>query len=228
MARLIGFYLLNLVVYAGPLTLAGFGLGSGGESAPPVWHDVVGPFVDDPTGAYRFVVALAVNSAYLLALSALTFVTFHMGVLLARSSRGVLQSLHTIVYSTGIYLALIFTLAWYLSTADSVAVADDLLIALQSEFVYFVIDLVDVNLALPGGRPEPVDPSRLTLQGKLAIAGLVLSMLYYGYVLYLGARINHRADKLASLIAVLFVAVSPALYVVGSITVVLVLDSTPI
>lgn len=217
-----GFYAVNLVLYAGPLTLAGFGSPLVQMAPLPLFETFVGPIYPDVVTAWDFVLTLAQNSLYLLAISVLTLVTYHVGIWLTRSSRGVLQSAHTVVFSTGIYLAAIFTLTWYLSTAAAIAVADDFLIFLQKRFVYFIIDSLGSNLGLPGGRPEPVALVDITLSGKLALTGLLLSLGYYLYSLYLGSRINHGTSRFDALIATLFVALSPAVYVTGSVVVYLI------
>lgn len=216
MLGLSAYFAVNLVLYAVPLTLAGYGVVSTAD-APPLFTAYLGSLFADPTAAYQFLLSTVQNSAYLLVASGLTLVTYHVGVVLTRSSRGYLQSLHTVVYSTGVYLALIFTLVWYLSQAEAIVVADQVMLNVQKEFIYYFIDLYDVNLSLPSGRPTPVDTSRLTLQGKLALGGIAAGFLYYGYALYLGSRINHRASRLSSALAVGFVGVSPVLYVSGSI-----------
>ena len=216
--RLSAFYVLNLLLYAGPLTLAGFGESQIAFAPGPLLVSFLSLFVSDAAGAFDFVIRLLQNSAFIFVASLLVFVTFHLGLLLTRSSRGVLQSVHTVTYSIGIYLAAVFTLAWYISTAESIAVADDWLIALQKEYIYFFIDLVGVPVGLPGGRPTPVDLTRLTQNGQLALAALLIAVLYFVYTLYLGARMNHNANRLESAIAVGTVAVAPAIYVIGSIT----------
>ncbi|MHB9288819.1 hypothetical protein ACKVMT_17460 [Halobacteriales archaeon Cl-PHB] len=214
--RLSAYYVLNLVLYAIPLTLAGYGVASTAQ-APPLFAALFGAMLPNPDPAFQFLASVAQNGAYLVVASALTLVTYHVGIRITRSSRGFMQSLHTVVYSTGIYLALIFTLVWYLSQAEAIVVADQVVLNFQKELIYAFIDLFQADLALPAGRPTAVDTTRLTLQGKLALTGIVAGFCYYAYALYLGARINHRASRVSSLLAVAFVAISPALYISGSI-----------
>jgi hypothetical protein len=217
MGKLTGFYIVNLLLYAGPLTLAGFGVtASQGQSTGGVTA-LLASTVPSGTSSSGFFFGLALNSTYLFIISALTFVTFHIGIWLTRNSKGLNQTLHTVVYSTGIYLAVIFTLTWYLSTSGTIAVADQFLIQVQKEFIYLLIDLFGADLGLPGGRPTATDLSRLTMAGKVALGGLALSLLYFLYSLYLGARINHHAGRFDSFIVVVFVGLSPAVYVGGSI-----------
>lgn len=218
--RLSVFYLVNLLLYAGPLTLSGFGQSTVTIVPGPLLESFLGTFVEDTGAVFDFGVRLLQNSAYIFVASILVLVMFHLGILLARSSEGILQSVHTVAYSIGIYLAAIFTLAWYLATADAIVVADDWLVAIQKQYIYFFIDLFEFGVDLPTGRPDPVDLGRLTPQGKFALGGLFLSLIYFLYTLYLGARINHGATRIESGIAVGTVGVAPAVYVIGSIALV--------
>lgn len=223
-ARLSVFYLVNLLLYAGPLTLSGFGQSTVAIVPGPLLEGFLGLFFADTGAAFDFGVRLLQNSAYIFVASILVFIMFHLGILLARSSQGILQSVHTVTYSIGLYLAAIFTLAWYLSTADAIAVADDWLVAIQKQYIYFFIDTLEVGVDLPTGRPASVDLSRLTSQGQFALGGLFLSLFYFLYTLYLGARINHGATRIESVIAVGTVGVAPAVYVIGSIALVVFID----
>ncbi|ARS89098.1 hypothetical protein [Natrarchaeobaculum aegyptiacum] len=224
--RLILFYLFNLFLYAVPLTYAGFGA-TGEVGDPPAFVEGVATSLGtDPLSSWQFLLALVQNCTFLFAASALTFLTFHVAVWLTRNSSGVLQSIHTVVYSTGIYLAAIFSFTWYLSTSPAIVVADQWLIWVQAEFIYAVIDATGTNLELPGGRPGPVDLTGITGSGIVALAGLFVAGLYYLYSLYLGARHNHHSSRFAGLLAVGFVVASPVLFVLGSIVTALFLDGT--
>lgn len=196
--RLMAIYSLNLVLYAAPLSLAGFGIGR-------------------TTALNEFVISLVTNSAFLLAGTLLTLLTFHTGVLISGASGGLLRSFRAVTYSTGIYLALGYTLVWYVATTPRTSTASDLLLALQAKFLYYFIDSLDVGLGLPGGRPEAVDASGLTPIGKLVIILLALSGIYYLYVLYIGSRTGHGSNRVQALVATTFVLISPALYAVGTI-----------
>lgn len=215
--RLTVFYLMNLVMYAGPLTLAGFGQSAVTITPTPTMEAFIGLFATDVAAGLDFLVRLFINSAYLFIASVLVFVTFHIGVLVTRSSAGILQSMHTVAYSAGIYLAVIFTLVWYVSTAAPIQVADDWLITLQKQYIYFFIDFLNAGVDLPTGRPTSVDLSQLTIQGQLALTGIVISVGYFLYSLYLGAVINHDTTRFEALMAVITVSVAPAVYVIGSI-----------
>ncbi|MDF9747621.1 hypothetical protein [Natrinema salsiterrestre] len=215
--RLSLFYFLNLFLYAVPLTYAGFGTSGTTGQPPAAVVGIASVAGTNPETTWQFLVATAQNCTFLFLASVLTFVTFHVGVFLTRNSLGVLQSMHTVVYSTGIYLAAIFSFVWYLSTSADIAVAGDWLVWVQVEFIYAIIDLAGANLVLPAGRVEPVSLAGVTLSGAFALAALATMGGYYMYSLYLGARINHDLGRVSSCLAVGFVVASPVLFVVGSI-----------
>lgn len=210
------FYFANLLLYALPLTLAGFGVVEE-STAPEAFASFAAPLVADTDAAWQLSSALVQNSAFLFVATILTFITFHLGVVLTRSSDGIVRSLRTVSYSTGIYLAVMFTVVWYVATAPNIRVADEFLLSIQAEFFYFFIDLAGANLELPGGRPEPVDLQQLTTVGQAMFVVLLLSAVYYLYVLYLGARISHQTTRFEAFVAVGFVTISPAIYVLGVI-----------
>ena len=216
--RLVWVYVANLLLYAVPLTLGGIGVSSTATS--PAWFQSLWlPGVSDPTAFWQFLVALANNCLFLLALTALVLGTYHLGVLVTLNSAGVVKTVHTVVYSTSAYLAVMFSVTWYLAQSSAVTVADDLLVWIQKRFFYFFIDLLGAGLELPGGRPEPVTVSGLTLEGQLALAVLVLSALYLLYSLYLGARLNHGTSRSSALLVVITVSAAPAVYAIGTILV---------
>lgn len=196
--RLLVIYSLSLVLYAAPLTLTGIGV-SGDMTAP------------------KFVESLLTNSAFLLVATLLIFITFHVGVLISGKSNGILRSLEAVAYSTGIYLALAYTLVWFVATTPQTRTASNLLLMIQGRFFYYFIELFNVNLELPGGRPSAVDPSSLTPLGEGVLILLVLAGVYTLYVLYIGSRAGHKANRAEALIATTFVMISPALYAIGTI-----------
>lgn len=196
--RLLSFYSLNLALYATPLTLSGIGIS--GRITPT-----------------KFVESLLTNSAFLFVGTLLIFGTFHVGVVLSGKSSGLLRSLRAVTYSTGIYLALGYTLVWFISTNPQTETASDLLIAIQGEFIYYFIDTLNVGLNLPGGRPDTVNLAGLTPIGEAVLILLAFAGLYTLYVLYVGSRIGHDANRAEALVATAFVLISPALYAVGSI-----------
>lgn len=213
---ILGFLLFNLFLYALPLTLAGFGEDELAEIQVIVVPLLAALNLDSPD-VVTFVVLLLTNSSYLISATLLTLGTFHVGVWLSGASQGWLQSLRAVAYSSGIYLAIIFSCVWYISLSPMTTTASDLLIYLQAEFIYFFIDAMGARLELPIGQPEPVDTSGLSTHGIAVLVLLCISTVYYFVVLYAGARIGHRADRLQALISTTFVMISPALYVIGII-----------
>lgn len=207
-------YLVNLVLYAGPLTLAGFGRQS--VPAMPGWFgDLVQMSNND--AVWQLSYAFLQNSLYLLVATVLTFVTFHFGVLLVLQSQGILQTAYTVVFSTSTYLAGIFTVIWYLSMSSGVTAARTLVIDLQKLFIYRIIDYLGADLGLPGGRPDRIEVQALTPEGEFLISILLVLAIYYFYSLYLGARINHSSNRIYSVLITGFVAISPVIYVVGTV-----------
>lgn len=215
-AKLLLFLAINLVLYALPLTIAGHGVEESG-TAPAAFVTVTSIFVDNPTDVWEFSIALANNSAFLIVAALLIFATFHIGVILSWTSHGILQSLRVVTYSISIYLALIFSLVWYLSLSPRVEVADEFLISLQTKFFYYFIDLFQVNLELPGGRPATVQISTLTTLGSAILVLIMITTIYFLYVLYIGARVNHDASKTEAFTSIIFVIIAPALYATGVI-----------
>lgn len=214
--RLSVVFFFNLLLYALPLTLGGYGVASESET-PAFVAPILEALVGNSDAAYTFLASLVQNSLFLFVAAAITFGTFHLGVWFTGSSQGFLQSLHTVVYSTGIYLAGIFTLVWYVSQSAQAETAEQLLLNLQLEFIYFFIELMGAPVVLAAGTPTGIPEGGMAFAGKLAIAGILVTAGYYFYTLYLGARINHRATRADSLLAVGFVALAPAIYVVGSL-----------
>jgi hypothetical protein len=213
--RLAVVYVVNLALYAVPLTLAGIGVQSSADA--PAWFASIVGGLSDPTMTWQFLSALVQNSAFLTVAAILTLVNYHAAVLLTLNSRGILQTAHTITYSTSAYLAGMFSLVWYLSQSETTTVAAEFVVALQAQFVYLFIDLLGSDLALPSGRPDPVNIASISNEGQLVIAALVLCVLYYLYSMYLGARINHDASRFTGLLVLGAVAAAPALYITGTI-----------
>lgn len=218
LAHLTVVYVTNLALYALPLTLTGFGVDES-ATAPDWLTNSVAPGFGHPDELWRFLSGFVQNSAFLFVATVLTLFTFHTGVLLSRNSKGLIQTVHTVVYSTSAYLAGIFTVVWALSTSEGVTVARELVVTVQKEFVYYFIDLLGSDLGLPGGRPDPTPVSDLSADGTSLLAVLIVLGLYYLYSLYLGTRINHHTSRFTGLVIVTFVALSPALYVIGLILV---------
>ena len=216
-AKLVGVFVFNLVLYSIPITLSGIETVQSVPSPPQPLLGVIEPIFNAPLAVWEFSYRAVVNAGFLSAASATAFIMFHLGVVFLRRSQGLLQSLHTIIYTSSIYLAGAFTIAWYASTADAILVADTLLVNFQKRFIYFFIDLTNRDFALPGGRPEPVPTDQMTMVGELVVFSLLLLGLYFIYSLYLGAKINHDMSRSDAIFTTLFVLLSPVIYIIGSI-----------
>jgi len=214
---IVGVYAVNLVAYAIPLTLAGFGVGSVARQPPAVFSRVVASAGVTPSAAWQLLTAFVQNSLFITIATVITLVTFHIGIVLVGKSRGILQSTHTVVYTTSAYLAGIFSGVWYLTTEPGVRGARDLVRNVQAEFVYLIIDALGAGVELPGGRPETIIPGNISTTGEWILALLAISLVYYLGSLYFGARVNHRAGRFSSAVAVIAVALSPIVYVAGSV-----------
>jgi hypothetical protein len=210
-------FFVNLAAYAVPLTLAGFGAVP--QSTPPAgFAALVAPVVSDPVSAWLFVARFTQNGLYLTGAAVATFVAFHAGVLLTRSSAGVLASIHTVIYSTSAYLAGIFSFVMYLDARESFARAAELVLWIQLQFVYAIIDAMGSDLILQNaGRPAPVPPQDVSVGGQLLVAGLAVAGIYYVYSLYLGSRVNHDTSRTTAVLTVGAVLTTPVLFVVGSV-----------
>jgi hypothetical protein len=215
---LLGVYFVNLAAYAVPLSLAGIGV-QNSQQPPAQYGAVLARTGLDPTATWQLIVAFFQNSLFISAATGLTLLTFHVSIVLVRDSRGILQSMHTVVYTTSAYLVAVFSGVWYLTNQAGVSGARTLVRNLQAAFVYAVIDALGSNLALPGGRPTELVPTTITTEGQWILALMVLAILYYLVSLYFGARVNHRASRTKSLIAVVGVALAPVVYVAGSVAV---------
>ena len=211
--QLLVVYLANLVLYAGPLTLAGIGISAG--SSVPNW--LVGVTGEEPGTAALFFAGFLQNSLYLFGVTIATLVGVHFALLVTLQSDGFFRTAYSIVYSTSIYLAGIFTIVWYLTTAGGVANARQFVINLQVEFIYAVIDLLGSDIAFQIARPETIVPGSFSVVGEAALVALAVLVVYYFYSLYLGTRLNHDAGRFESYLVIVVVVALPVLYVVGSI-----------
>lgn len=207
-------YIFNLVLYAAPLTAAGFGQSTVADE--PSWVAEL-TWLPNPSVWWTYGYAFVQNSLFLLTATVLVFVTYHIAVFFSIKSRGILESATTVVYSTSAYLAGIFTVVWYVSTAPGVETARDLIINTQKYFIYAVIDAMGADVGLPSGRPTPVAVETLTTQGEWIITLLLVLIAYFFYSLYLGTRINHKSGRAIAVLVVAAVLVSPVIYVAGSI-----------
>jgi len=209
--QLFGIFVANLSAYALPLTIAGFGTVPNVEQLP-----ILASL--DMSEETRFVLRFAQNSLYLTGAAGATFMAFHAGVLLTRSSRGILSSLHTVTYSTSGYLAAIFSFVVYIQTSDQLSRTADFLIWFQVAFVYRIIDMLGADLVLEGVERGGEMPSQgLSQLGQILIAGLLIACGYYVYSLYLGSRLNHNTSRITATLTVLAVLSTPIFFVIASV-----------
>jgi len=216
LAGLTVFYLWNVLLYAAPLTLAGIGFTTN-ATAPAWFAGLTGSLVATPDTLWRLTVGLLQNSAFLTIATAVVLVSYHGAVMLVAGRDGLLKSFHTVVYATGAYLAALFTGVMYLSTASGLGAAESLVLNLQREGFYLVIDWVGADVSLPGGRPDQVVAGAVSPTGQMVLALLGVASLYFLYSLYLGARINHGMGRSRATAVLLAVSMSPVLYIGGSV-----------
>jgi len=205
-------FVTNIVLYATPLTLSGFGVAV--ETGAPAWFVPVAAVLGNPDAAWWLFAGIARNSAFLTVISAATLLTYHAALVVTRSSEGFLLTLHTVVYSVSAYLAGIFTVLVFLSRAGPFATARDLVINLQVRFISVMYDAFGVP---PSQRVftlgEPVPASQLSSNETTILAVLGVLVLYFAYSMYLGARLNHGAGVTSAALSLLAVGLSPVLYV---------------
>ena len=206
-------FLINVVLYATPLTLSGFGVAI--ETGAPAWFSPIATrALGNPDAAWWLLAGIAQNSAFLTVISAATLLTYHAALVVTRSSEGFLLTLHTVVYSVSAYLAGIFTVLVFLSRADAFTTARELVLNLQVRFISVMYELFEVP---PSQRVftlgDPVSTSQLSGNETTALAVLAGLVLYFGYSMYLGARLNHGAGVTSAVLSLLAVGLSPALYV---------------
>ncbi|MDR5673162.1 hypothetical protein RH858_08365 [Halalkaliarchaeum sp. AArc-GB] len=209
-------FVVNLFLYAGPLTLAGYGVVEQ-DTTPDAAILLFSPFMDVEMATY-LVGGFIQNSAFITVLTLVTFVTYHGMLILTLNSQGILLTLHTIVYSVSAYLAGIFTVLVVLTEQEQLATARDLVLEIQIRFLNYAYDLfgvpVEQRVFVSSGEIQLTALSRTEVA---VLTVLVVLVLYFVYSLYLGARINHRGSRFSALLALVAVLLSPLLYVAGLI-----------
>jgi hypothetical protein len=220
-AQLSTVWVLNVVLYALPLTVAGVGFTSR-AAAPAAFAELMSPFSQSPDSVWQFVLAFGRNSIFFTVASAIVLISFHATVLITRESRGLMQSFHTVVYTTSAYLAGIFGLLTYLSTTEGLTQATEAVLRLQTNAIQMVLDIIGlgvigIEFGLPGApNPGPVVLQNISQAGTILLAILCLLIFYFLYSVYLGARLNHQMDRVPSVIVVIGILVSPVMYIAGS------------
>lgn len=210
-------FVANVALYAGPLTLAGYGITATGP-APEWFVPVARVILGDPGTAWRLSLGFVQNSAFLAGLSGVTLLTYHGVVVLTFSSRGFIFTLHTIVYSTSAYLAGIFSMLVLLSETSAFATAQTLVVNIQIRFITIFYDLFAIPQTQRVFQPgAPVSTAELTSNETFVLAVLALLVLYFVYSLYLGTRLNHHTGPVNAVVSVIGVLLSPAVYVAALI-----------
>lgn len=210
---LVAVLVANLALYAGPLTLAGYGTTATGP-APQWFRPLASAALGDPAAAWQLANGFVQNSVFLLGLSAVTLVTYHGTLVMTFTSRGFLLTLHTVVYSVSAYLAGIFTVLVYLSEQPGLATARELVVEIQVRFIGVFYDFFGIPASERVFRSSgSLSTANLGSQETFVLAVLALLALYFAYSLYLGTRLNHGAGSLRAVVSVFGVALAPAVYV---------------
>ena len=215
---------INLTLYALPLTLAGIGFTATGD-APPSFAATVEPFVRSPDTAWQLLVGFVQNSVFLTVATVIALIAFHGSVLVARGSRGIVQSIHTVVYTTSAYLAGMFTVVMYLSTASGVDRTREFVVNLQANVIQWTIDLMGVDLSLSGIDPGPLTLAGISQTGASLLSVLTVLTFYFIYSMYLGARLNHEMSRTGGVIVIVSVLASPVVYIAGSAAVTILFET---
>ncbi|WP_152024146.1 hypothetical protein [Natronomonas moolapensis] len=203
------------------MTVTGVGFTSQ-RSAPAVFVEYTTPLFQSPDSIWQFIFAFGRNSVFFTVASVIILTSFHMAVLITKESRGLMQSFHTVVYTTSAYLAGIFGLLMYLSTTDGLVQTREIVLRLQANAFQAVLDIIGLGIigiefSLPASAgPGPIVFQDLSAMGTVLFAMLCLLMIYFLYSVYLGARLNHRMDRVSSVIVVAGILVSPIIYIAGS------------
>jgi hypothetical protein len=218
------FFLANIILYALPLSLAEIGFVEE-ESAHPRFAEISQHFVRDPDYAWMVLVRLVNNGQFLVIFGFLTYFLYHLGIWLTRKSNGAILSYRVVMINTSIYLAIIFNLAWLAVGSSQTAIAGNLLDWFFREYFAIVADFM--NSPPPFGQETQPDPARLSLSGKATLAGLIISLCYYWYVLYVGAIKIHGMTRYEAALVIGFTTTSPLLFAAGSILISRFIDLPP-
>jgi len=180
------FFILNVIIYALPLSLSEIG------------------FIDGTR-----LELLLNNSGIIIASGFLTYSLYHSGVWLMRGSGGLISSYRIVMINTSIYLAIIFNLLWFGTEQEGLR---GLFNWTFQEFFLIVADYLGIYQEMsedfsevPTTTPNSamLEPSEVAL-----IIGVIISLCYYLYVLYLGTRRVHNLTRYESMLVAGFVFTS--------------------
>ena len=180
------FFILNVIIYALPLSLSEIG------------------FIDGTR-----LELLLNNSGIIIASGFLTYSLYHSGVWLMRGSGGLISSYRIVMINTSIYLAIIFNLLWFGTEQETLR---GLFNWTFQEFFLIVADYLGIYQEMsedfsevPTTTPNSamLEPSEVAL-----IIGVIISLCYYLYVLYLGTRRVHNLTRYESMLVAGFVFTS--------------------
>jgi len=214
--RLSLFFVINIVLYALPLSLAGIALGVNEQAPPTLVVELVRTLPESPligaSGTWNVFLRLVNNSISLILFTILSYIMYHIGILFTRKSNGALLSYYTIMISTSIYLALIFNISWYM--VAETGTAGDLIDWSVRQFFISSADLVGADTGIDSTELKNLDT--LSTEGQIGFILLGTFLCYYIYVLYVGARSSHGLTRYESLSVVTFVSISPAIFGIAS------------
>ena len=180
------FFILNVIIYALPLSLGEIG------------------FIDGTR-----LELLLNNSGIIIASGFLTYSLYHSGVWLMRGSGGLISSYRIVMINTSIYLAIIFNLLWFGTEQEGLR---GLFNWTFQEFFLIVADYLGIYQEMsedfsevPTTTPNSamLEPSEVAL-----IIGVIISLCYYLYVLYVGTRRVHNLTRYESMLVAGFVFTS--------------------
>jgi len=180
------FFILNVIIYALPLSLSEIG------------------FIDGTR-----LELLLNNSGIIIASGFLTYSLYHSGVWLMRGSGGLISSYRIVMINTSIYLAIIFNLLWFGTEQETLK---RLFNWTFQEFFLIVADYLGIYQEISedfSGFPTTTPNSAMLEPSEVAlIIGVIISLCYYLYVLYLGTRRVHNLTRYESMLVAGFVFTS--------------------
>lgn len=210
--RLTVFFIVNIVLYALPLSLAGIALGVSEREPLTLIVEIVDALPESSlitaSGASNVLLRLANNSISLIVFAFLSFLMYHIGIFFTRKSDGAILSYYTIMISTSIYLAILFNISWYMVAQTETA--RYLIDWAVRQFFISSANLINVEPTVSAGEFQNL--SALSTEGQIGFILLAVFLCYYIYVLYVGARSLHELTRYESITVVGFVSTSPVVF----------------